>query len=128
MEALVKTFHIDWSLLLAQAVNFALVLAILYKFAYKPVLKVLNDRTGKIEKGLRDAETAGEKLIEMERREKEVLIKAKEEAQKIIDKAEKIAQKNTQDMKISAKEQSVKFLADAKERIEQEKTKAKNAK
>lgn len=124
METLVKTFHIDTSLLLAQMINFVIVLIVLYKFAYNPILKVLNDRTNRIEKGIQDAEAAGKKLTEMEQKEKEVLIEAKEEARKIIDKAEKTALKNTEDIKISAKEQSGKILEDAKEQIEQEKNKA----
>ena len=77
MEELVKTFHIDAGLLLAQLVNFLIVLVVLYKFAYKPILKTLNDRTGKIEKGLKDAEDAQIKLAEMEKKEKEILTKAK---------------------------------------------------
>ena len=124
MEALVKTFHIDAGLLLAQLVNFIIVLLVLYKFAYKPILKVLNDRTDKVEKGIKDAESAQVKLAEMEKKEKEVLLKAKEEAQKIIQQAEKTAMANVQELEIKAKEQSEKTLAEAKKQIEQEKNKA----
>ena len=56
MEEIIKTFHIDWKLLIAQAVNFAIVVFALYKFAYKPLLKTMNERTAKIEQGLKDAE------------------------------------------------------------------------
>src|SRR5665647_1659529 len=117
MEALVKTFHIDAGLLLAQLVNFIIVLLVLYKFAYKPILKVLNDRTDKVEKGIKDAESAQVKLAEMEKKEKEVLLKAKEEAQKIIQQAEKTAMANVQELEIKAKEQSEKTLAEAKKQI-----------
>ena len=98
MEELVKTFHIDASLLLAQFINFTIVLLVLYKFAYKPILKTLNDRTDKIEKGLKDAEDAQKKLAEMEKKEKEVLTKAKEEGQKIITTAETTARKNKEEL------------------------------
>ncbi|MBU2028758.1 F0F1 ATP synthase subunit B [Patescibacteria group bacterium] len=124
MESLVKTFHIDAGLLLAQLVNFIIVLLVLYKFAYKPILKVLNDRTSKIEKGIKDAESSQVKLAEMEKKEKEVLLQAREEAQKIINQAEKTALKNVEDLEIAAKVQSEKTLEDAKKQIEQEKNKA----
>jgi F-type H+-transporting ATPase subunit b len=123
MEELVKTFHIDASLLLAQLVNFAIVLFVLYKFAYKPILKTLNDRTGKIEKGLKDAEDAQNKLAEMEKREKAVLMKAKEEGQKIITVAETTARKNKEELLVEAKTQSDKILMEAGKKIEEEKNK-----
>jgi F-type H+-transporting ATPase subunit b len=123
MEELVKTFHIDASLLLAQFINFAIVLLVLYRFAYKPILKTLNDRTGKIEKGLKDAEDAQNKLAEMEKREKEVLAKAREEGQKIIATAETTARKNKEELLAEAKTQSDKILAEASKKIEEEKSK-----
>ena len=58
MDELIKTFHIELNLLVAQIVNFSIVLFVLYRFAYAPILKTLNSRTGKIEKGLKDAESA----------------------------------------------------------------------
>jgi len=123
MDELVKTFHIDANLLLAQLANFAIVLFVLYKFTYKPILKTLNDRTGKIEKGLKDAEDAQNKLSEMEKKEKEVLAKAKEEGQKIISAAEATARKNKDELLLETKQQAEKLLAEAGKKIEEEKSK-----
>ena len=55
MELLDK-FGINFSVLLAQAVNFLIVLVVLYRFAYKPILKILHDRTRTIETSLKNAE------------------------------------------------------------------------
>jgi len=123
MDELIKTFHIDLKLLLAQVVNFVIVLWVLYKFAYKPILKTLNDRTSKIEKGLKDAETANKKVLEIEEREKEMLANAKKETQVIIAKAEETAKKNKDEIIIEAKTQADKILEDAKKKIEDEKVK-----
>jgi F-type H+-transporting ATPase subunit b len=123
MEELIKTFHIETNLLLAQFVNFAIVLFVLWKFAYKPILKTLNDRTKKIEKGVKDAETASKKLGEMTEKEKEVLVKARKEAQEIIKKSEGEAKKNAENIILTAKEQNEKMIGDAKKMIEQEKGK-----
>jgi len=120
MEELIKTFHIDVKLIIAQAVNFGIVLFVLWKFAYKPVLKTLNDRSSKIEKGIKDAENAGKKLAETEEKEKEVLGNARKEAQIIMTKAEDSAKKNKEELENMAKEQAEKIIATAKTQIEEE--------
>lgn len=123
MDELIKTFHIETNLLIAQFVNFAIVLFVLWKFAYKPILKTLNDRTKKIEKGVKDAENASKKLSEMMEKEKEILVSARKEAQEIIKKSEGEAKKNAENIIILAKEQNEKVIADAKKSIEREKEK-----
>jgi len=123
MEELINTFHIDPKLIIAQVVNFAIVLLVLYKFAYKPILKMLNDRTKKIEKGLKDAEDANKKITELENRDKEMLVEAKKETQKIIASAENTAKKNKDEIIAEAKSQAEKILQEAKKKIEDEKVK-----
>jgi F-type H+-transporting ATPase subunit b len=123
MDELIKTFHIETNLIIAQLVNFTIVLLVLYKFAYKPILKALNDRTGKIEKGIKNAEEAQNKLAEIAQKEKEILSEAKKEAQKIIAEAEKVGVKNKEEIIAESKKQSEKILADAEKKIESEKNK-----
>lgn len=55
MEGLIKTFHIDWALLLAQIFNFAIVLFVLFRFAIKPLISLMREREEEIKKGLADA-------------------------------------------------------------------------
>ncbi len=123
MEELIKTFHIDIKLIIAQLVNFAIVFLVLYKFAYKPVLRALNERTKKIEKGLKDAEETQKKLQEITQKEKEVLKKAREEAQAIIMKAEEQAKKSQEEIALAAKAQAEKIMSDAEKKIAEEKNK-----
>jgi F-type H+-transporting ATPase subunit b len=121
MEELIKTFHIDLKLIIAQLVNFGIVLFVLKKFAYGPVLKMMQERTEKIEKGMADAESAGKKILEIAEKEKEVLVQARKQAQEIVTKAEEIAKKNKEEIITEAKNQSEKILSDAGKKIEQEK-------
>lgn len=123
MEELVKTFHIEAGMLLAQFVNFVIVLLVLYKFAYGPVLKLLNERTAKIEKGLADAEASHKKLSEISEKEAAVLVEARKQAQEIIKKAEEMATTQSQAIVVTAKEQTEKMMETAKKQIEQEKEK-----
>ena len=123
MEELISTFHIQLNLIIAQLVNFAIVLFVLWKFAYGPIMKTLNDRTKKIEKGLKDADDAKKKLAEITIEEKEVLKKARVESQEIIKKAEDAAKKSADNIVVEAKKQMEKMIEDAKKSIEQEKSK-----
>ena len=62
MEELIQTFHIDWKLLIAQLINFAIVLFVLWKFAIKPLSKTMDKRTNDIEKSIDDAKKIEENL------------------------------------------------------------------
>jgi F-type H+-transporting ATPase subunit b len=62
MSQLFSAFGIDWHLLIAQAVNFGIVLIALWYFLYKPVLATMEERRALISRGVEDAERAGEKL------------------------------------------------------------------
>lgn len=55
---LLNALGIDWKILLAQFVNFAVLVFVLWKFAYKPIFKFLEDRKNKIEEGIKNAEQA----------------------------------------------------------------------
>jgi len=102
MEAL-DALGIDWKLLLAQIVNFLILLILLTKFLYKPIVKMLDDRSKKIDTGLKAAEKSEQDLkkadVDAEKiREKaykeanEILVNAKteasDEAKQIVSKAE----------------------------------------
>lgn len=121
MEELIKTFHIDIKLILAQLVNFAIVLFVLKRFAYGPVLKMMEERSEKIEKGIENAENAGKKLTEIVEKEKAVLVEARKQAQEIITKAELMAVKSKDEIVVEAKAQAEKILSDSAKKIEQEK-------
>lgn len=123
MDELIKTFHIDYKLLAAQMVNFAVVVAVLYKFAYKPLLKKMDERTGTIEKGLKDAKESGEKLeLAMKEREEKIR-ETKKEARQIIEEAQEQAQKSQEEVVSQAKLDAEKVVEQAKKQIQNEKEK-----
>jgi len=95
--------------LLAQVVNFLILLFILKKFLYKPILNILEERKQKITSSLKNAEEIEKRLqkIESERDEalkkaskeaKELLQSASESADQIIQDAHSKAQKDIQDL------------------------------
>ncbi len=123
MSELLSKLGIDWKLLIAQIINFLVLLFVLYKFAYGPVLAMLDKRTKKIEQGLKDADEAHKKLAESEEKQKEILRKARTEAKDIVEKAHLQAEKSKSEIAGEAKKQSDKIIANAKDQIEQEKNK-----
>lgn len=83
----------------------------------------MSDRSEKIEKGIKDAESAHKKIIEIAEKEKVILVRARKQAQEIIARAEEVAVKSKEEIVVSAKQQSEKILADAGKTIEIEKNK-----
>ncbi len=123
MDELIKTFHVDYKLLIAQMVNFAVVVAVLYKFAYKPLLLKMEERTGTIEKGLANAKKAEEKLENAISQREDKIDEAKKEARGIIEAAQKQAEKNKEEVVVQAKEDAEKVVQQAKKQLQNEKEK-----
>jgi F-type H+-transporting ATPase subunit b len=123
MSELLTKLGIDWKLLIAQIVNFLVLLFVLWKFAYGPVLAMLEKRQKKIEKGLEDADEAHKKLTESTDMQKEILKKARMEAKEIVEKARVQAEKSKSEIAAGSKVQAEKIIASAKAEIEQEKQK-----
>lgn len=120
---LLNNLGINGKLLLAQIINFLILLWVLHKFAYGPVVKMLEERTEKIEKGLKNAQDAQKKLEEIAEKEKDVLVEARRQAQEIIKKSEATAVAQAQEIISVSKEQSQKMLETAQKQIDQEKAK-----
>ena len=81
------TFGWNWQLFLSQVVSFSIVAFLLRRFAYKPILAVLEERRQRIAEGLLNAEKIKQQLAEAEQRHAEILAKANAQAQKMIDEA-----------------------------------------
>jgi len=121
MDSLIETFHIDWHLLLAQIFNFAVVFAVLYWFAFKPLAKVMAERSSRIAKGLDDAQKAEEKLAETEREFNKALVQAKKQANEILEKAALDAEAGKQQMTAKAKEEIGAVINQEKQKMQAEK-------
>jgi F-type H+-transporting ATPase subunit b len=105
MESLISTFHIDIRLLLAQLVNFAIVFSVLYFFAFKPLVKVMAERTTKIDKSLKDAEEIENRLALTEKDRHEIISAAKKQANVIMEEANKLGEERKAELLVKAKEE-----------------------
>lgn len=118
MEAL----GIDPKLLIAQAINFVILLLVLRKFLYTPIVKMLSERKERIEKGIKDAELATKALEEASSQSKKILGEATKESNKIIASAKKQIELETQRQLSSAKDSAQEIVQKAKQqaKLEQE--------
>jgi F-type H+-transporting ATPase subunit b len=87
LERIVTTFGINWPQLFAQIVSFCVVCAILYRFAYQPVLKMLEVRRQQIAQGIANAEQVKAELARTEAQRQEVMAQANVQANKLIEEA-----------------------------------------
>jgi F-type H+-transporting ATPase subunit b len=87
-----ETFGFNAWLFFSQIISFTVVCILLQRFAYKPILNVLEERRKKIAEGLANAEKIKQQLAESEKRVEEIMKKANADAQKMIDEARASAQ------------------------------------
>ena len=104
---IVKNFGLNPILLVAQIVNFLLVLFLLKKFLYKPVIDVLKKRQTTIKEGLEQAENARIKLEKVVIEEKNILRQAQLQSKSIIEDAKKESEEIVKKMNENAKKQTV---------------------
>ncbi len=123
MSELIKHFGIDWKLLLAQAVNFFILLVILKKFAYGPVLKMLKKRKGEIERGLNLTKEAEERIRQIGEEREEVLKEARSGALSLVSEAERTAKIRKEEIAQEAVKKAENIIFEAKRMIEEEKSK-----
>ncbi|MDR2200842.1 MAG: F0F1 ATP synthase subunit B [Puniceicoccales bacterium] len=120
---LLGTFGVHWSLLLIQALNFFSVVAILYFFAFKPVLKTMEERRAKIEGGLQYAEDMRVQLERCDGVIQERLAHAKEEAHQIIEEAKQQSKIYADRQREEVEQLGEEMIRAAKESIREEKAK-----
>lgn len=87
VESIAKTFGVDWPHLIAQIISFCIVCALLYRFAYRPILKILEERRKQIAQGLADSERIKEELARTEADRHGVLLRANAQALELIEQA-----------------------------------------
>jgi F-type H+-transporting ATPase subunit b len=83
-SGILGTFGLDWRLFIAQLINFAVIVFVLTKWVYRPLMKVMDERKKKIEEGVNNAELAKRKLGEAKEAESRILREARVQAQGIV--------------------------------------------
>ncbi len=107
-----------------QALTFLIVVFLLGRFAWKPILSALETREHSIEEALRSAEIAKEEMEKLQASNEKLLQEARIERDQIIKDAQAAAATIRDEAKVQAEESANKIMVDAKAEIEQQKNSA----
>ena len=112
LEQIARTFGVDWQHLIAQMISFCIVCLLLQRFAYRPVLAVLEKRRQQIAEGLANAEHIKAELARTETQRQEKLAEVNAQATKMIEEAraaaKRVQEEETQKAIAAAKQIMVK--------------------
>ena len=113
MEAILTTFGIDWRLLLINAINFGLLLLLLWYFLYGPILRMLEERRERVARGVADAEAAEARLREIEASRSARLAEAGKEADEVLAAARAAAAVKARERVAQAEAAAASIVTDA---------------
>jgi F-type H+-transporting ATPase subunit b len=111
----------DPGLLFWMTITFLLVLFILTKFAWKPIMKALKDRESSIEEAIQSAENARRQMDSLKADNEKLLQEARLERDKMMKEAKEMKESIISQARKSADEEGRKMIAAAKEAIDKEK-------
>ena len=108
-----------WTLLL-QVVNFLILLLVLYFFAYKPVMKMLDERSRKIKESMDEVQKVKEQAAQTEEEFKKKIEAASKEGQEVIARAMRTGEEARQRAQAEAKQEAQGLVEKARVEIQRE--------
>ena len=113
-------FGIEWKLLAIQALNFSVVLFVLHRYAYKPVMAIIDKRAALIAEGVASAEHAKKEEERILSEEENILLKAREDGGKIVEELREDGLESKRTILHEAQEKATAIIADANKKAEEE--------
>ena len=110
--------------LLVYLVNFGLLLALLYFFAYKRILALLDQRSGRIRESLEEAELARQEAAKAREEMGDQLAEARREGQQMLEQARQAAERFREEERERARQEAENLLERARQEIQQERNAA----
>lgn len=111
---------IDYRSLLVYLINFGVLLAVLYFFAYKKVLAMLDQRSERIRDSLEEADRVRQEAEQRNAEIQQALSDGRQESQRLLAEARQMAEKYREEQQINAREEAASFKDNAREEIRQE--------
>ncbi|MBE8714759.1 F0F1 ATP synthase subunit B [Sphingobacterium hungaricum] len=105
-------------------VTFLILLFLLTKFAWKPIMKGIKDRETTIENALEAAEKAKLEMLRLTNENEQLLKEARAERDEILKEAKKLKDTIVSDAKVEAQETGKKMIEQARKEIDDQKIKA----
>ena len=108
-------------LILWMTISFAILIFVLRRYAWKPILKSLHDREETIDEALNQANLAREEMKTLKAGNEKLLKEAQGERNVILREARKVKESIIEEARVKANEEANNIVENAKERIENEK-------
>jgi F-type H+-transporting ATPase subunit b len=115
VKKIADTFGLNGWAFMCQVISFGLVALLLSKFAYKPILAVLEERRKRIEDGLANARRVEEKLAEAAKVAEDIRTKANADATRVIEEARAAAKQVSEREGQRAVQQAAEIVQKARE-------------
>jgi F-type H+-transporting ATPase subunit b len=120
LEQIARTFGVDWQHLIAQIISFGIVCFILSRYAYRPVLAVLEKRRQQIAEGLTNSEKIKTELNRTETQRQEKMAEVNAQATKMIEEARAAAKRVQEEETKKALAAAEQIVAKAREATERD--------
>ena len=117
---MLETLGIHFPSLAIYLVNFLLVLLLLYLFAYKPILRLMDQRADRIRESLEAADTARQEAASSQEAIQEQITEASREGQRIMDQAREASERFRTEEMDKARQEAEAFVERAKQDIARE--------
>ena len=119
-EGVLGQFGLRTDLFLAQLVNFVIVMLVLWKFAYKPIMAMLDAREKKIAESVKTADEIAARLKAVEDERVDILKTARIEAQSLVEQAIQDSEDRKHEMIEAAKREVERVIMKGKEQLSTE--------
>jgi F-type H+-transporting ATPase subunit b len=116
----------EFGLIFWMSVTFLIVFFLMKKFAWGPILKMIQEREESIEHALNSAQQAKEDMAELQNNNEKLLAEARLEKDKMLKEAREIKETMINDAKDAAQKEAQRIMADARNSIQNEKMVAIN--
>jgi F-type H+-transporting ATPase subunit b len=121
-----ETFGFQKQLFISQVISFCIVAFLLHRFAYKPILNVLEERKQRIAEGIANADKIKSELASAQAKAQEIVGQAAQQATKIIEEARAAGSREVEKASQQAIATANQIIAKAKEANEAELVRMKN--
>ena len=115
---------LNFSTVIWAIINFLVILAILYKFAYNPVMKFLDNRSEEIANNIAEAERNRSESEALLKEYQEKIAQASKEAQEIIARANKVTEEERNRILAQTRDEAAAMLEKARQEIQRERDEA----
>jgi F-type H+-transporting ATPase subunit b len=124
MSDVLTTLGIDGYAFLWHTLNFIVLIGLLYKFLYTPVVGLLDERTKRIEESLAAAERAQAEVAQADREREELLASTRRDIQEMMTTAQQVAERIQTEARTTAQQEAQRIIETARQEAEAERAQA----